>query len=833
MAVKVAGDASLNKAGVRSFGTHWFVLALFLAAGVVFLLAPVWAIRWVARPFPGFVVEQTLVIADSGGENWTGRSFGLGYPLRVISLNQREVDDTREFSQELSSQAVGETIQVVVVNLQGFKLSYSGISLMSFPLPDFLRLFVLPYLVGLAFLLLGAWVYRIRGNMLSSRAFAYFCVCTALACGLLFDLITTHNASMLWSLAISQQGGALISLALLFPTEVGMIRRYPGLRFIPYMVSAGLAIWSLWVLYDVSNPWAYVVAWRFSYFYIALGIVFFLGTMLLRQRWVTSNISRQQIRIILWGGFVAFVPIGIWLAGPLFGFLPPWNPAVFLPALLFFLVSIGVAILRYRLWEIDTLINRTLVFGALTLLLGGAYLITILVLQEAFIRLTGQKSPIAIAASTLVIALLFNPLRARTQLVIDRRFFRRKYDAAKAITAFGASIRQEVDLERLTQKLIAAAQEMLHPSTASLCSCHPGYPGKYFDIDPEDPVRQLFLTAREAIDIKQLALDSPGMRAFQSDNIRLVAPLVSQGELIGLLALGPRRGDEGYNDEDRHTLAMLASQAAPPLRIAQLVRQGQVKMQEKQRMEHELRVARFIQQTLLPKQMPALPGWQISGHYQPAQAVGGDFFDFIHHSDGRLGIVIGDATGKGIPAALMMAAARSTVRSVAPQLDSPGDVLRKANTLLLSAMPNSMFVTCAYAILDPVSGWISFANAGHSLPCLLAKQGVVELWATGMPLGLMPDMEYEELNLKIEPGERLLLFSDGLIEAHNGSSDMFGVRNLRATLEALPHQANLIMQILDAWEAFRGQAGEQEDDLTLVSLEHKVEGELIGGSNPK
>jgi sigma-B regulation protein RsbU (phosphoserine phosphatase) len=176
----------------------------------------------------------------------------------------------------------------------------------------------------------------------------------------------------------------------------------------------------------------------------------------------------------------------------------------------------------------------------------------------------------------------------------------------------------------------------------------------------------------------------------------------------------------------------------------------------------------------------------------------------------------------------MMAAARSTVRSVAPQLASPGEVLRKANSLLLSAMPNSMFVTCAYAILDPSSGWISFANAGHSLPCLLAKQGVVELRATGMPLGLMPDMAYEELNVKIEPGDSLLFFSDGLIEAHNGSSDMLGVRNLTAILEAVPHQANLIMHILDAWDAFRGQAGEQEDDLTLVSLEYKVEGKFLG-----
>src|SRR5205823_9436971 len=143
------------------------------------------------------------------------------------------------------------------------------------------------------------------------------------------------------------------------------------------------------------------------------------------------------------------------------------------------------------------------------------------------------------------------------------------------------------------------------------------------------------------------------------------------------------------------------TQAAPALRVAQLVREQQAQARARERVDQELRVARLIQQTLLPRELPAMPGWQLAAYYQPARAVGGDFYDFLYFDDGRLGIVIGDVTDKGVPAALVMATTRSILRSTAHATISPGKVLEQTNDLLYQDIPPNMFVTCLYAILDP------------------------------------------------------------------------------------------------------------------------------------
>ncbi len=232
-----------------------------------------------------------------------------------------------------------------------------------------------------------------------------------------------------------------------------------------------------------------------------------------------------------------------------------------------------------------------------------------------------------------------------------------------------------------------------------------------------------------------------------------------------------------------------------------------------------MRVARLIQQTLLPKDLPALPGWQLAAYYQPARAVGGDFYDFLSFEDGRLGIVIGDVTDKGVPAALLMATTRSILRSVAQTEASPGKVLEQTNNLLIPDMPAKMFVTCLYAILDTSTGWLRYANAGQDQPYQRHAGGVSELWATGMPLGLMPDMHYEEKETILAQGESVLFYSDGLVEAHNPGHEMFGFPRLQALLGEHPDNVTIIDLLLNELAAFTGPRWEQEDDVTLVTLQ--------------
>jgi predicted ester cyclase len=243
---------------------------------------------------------------------------------------------------------------------------------------------------------------------------------------------------------------------------------------------------------------------------------------------------------------------------------------------------------------------------------------------------------------------------------------------------------------------------------------------------------------------------------------------------------------------------------------------------ERERIEHELQVARQIQQELLPEATPELDGWQIAAYYGPAREVGGDFYDFLEFPDGRLGLVVGDATGHGMPAALVMATTRGMLRAVVQSLESPGEVLARVNEALVADVPPSTFVTCFYGILEPKSGHLVYANAGHDLPYLWHGGAAEELRARGMPLGLMPGMVYEEKEITLKRGEGVLFYSDGLVEAHDPYYEMFGFPRLRALLADHGEERSLVDFLMEELSSFTGQSWEQEDDITLMTLQRSA-----------
>src|SRR5918993_231470 len=241
---------------------------------------------------------------------------------------------------------------------------------------------------------------------------------------------------------------------------------------------------------------------------------------------------------------------------------------------------------------------------------------------------------------------------------------------------------------------------------------------------------------------------------------------------------------------------------------------------ERERVEQELRVARSIQHASLPKEVPILEGWQISPFYKPAREVGGDFYDFHLLSEGRLGVVVGDATGKGVPAAPVMSTTCGMLQAVSRTLDSssPSEVLEQVNETLVARIPANMFVTCFYCILDPKSASLSYANAGHDLPYLYRGGESDELRARGMPLGLMPGMYYEEKEIVLEEGEAALFYSDGLVEAHDPKGEMFGFPRLRALVAEQGEDRSLGEFLMEELYTFVGDGWEQEDDITLLTL---------------
>jgi serine phosphatase RsbU (regulator of sigma subunit) len=338
------------------------------------------------------------------------------------------------------------------------------------------------------------------------------------------------------------------------------------------------------------------------------------------------------------------------------------------------------------------------------------------------------------------------------------------------------------------------------------------------ELPADDPLAGYLMEAAGAVDIRELGFDSPALKALKDAGVVLVVPLISAGVPVGLLSLGQRLSERDYSAGDRHLLNALGGHAAPAIQVGQLIREQEEEARQRERIEQELKVARLVQQRFLPTSLPELPGWHVATCYRPARTVGGDFYDFIPLPGGQIMVVVGDVTGKGVPAALVMASAHALLRAAAPRLISPGAVLGRVNDLLVTDTPANMFVTCLALLLDAGSGQVTFANAGHDVPYVRAAGGVAELRAKGMPLGLMPGMTYEEKTFTFQPGDCALLYSDGLSEAHAPDREMFGFHRVSELVGTGPSGQALIDLCLAELDGFTGPGHEQEDDITLLSL---------------
>lgn len=238
------------------------------------------------------------------------------------------------------------------------------------------------------------------------------------------------------------------------------------------------------------------------------------------------------------------------------------------------------------------------------------------------------------------------------------------------------------------------------------------------------------------------------------------------------------------------------------------------------RLAQELAVARAIQQDLFPQQLPDVPGLAFAAHCTPARETGGDFYDFINLERGRVGVVVGDVAGKSIPAALLMANARSIWRAAAATGASPRNVLEWTNRALCQDISSPVFVTLSYAIIDPTELGICFASAGHPPPILRQGSSLHELNANGLPLGLVPGAEYNEARTPLLPGDNLFLYTDGVVESLNTQRELFGFERLYNTLARLSadQPQAILTEVLRAVQDFRGPV-EQVDDVTLLTIQ--------------
>ena len=700
------------------------------------------------------------------------------------------------------------------------------------------------------------WMTGLSSVLLLSAGMAWFAPLNVLAEGSLLSTVAAFIGDP--NPFSAETGRTVLGMSLVL-----FLFLFPNGRFVPRWtrwpaLAAALHV-PVWIALPgtVVDPTSWPTAAQTSVIFAAVGVG--NGAQIYRYFAVASPTVKQQTKLVVSAlATIVSAVVFLFLLNPGLGagfenltLVTPRVEAIYNLILLVLLaiavlllpISIGVSVLRYRLWDVDVLINRTLVYGALTGILAVAYGIIVVAIGAIVTR-----SYLTVAVATLFVSLAAQPLRRRVQDLIDRQFYRSRYDAAKAVDEFTDRLRQEIDLETLSHELLSMVRQTVAPTGVSVWvprnqegvlsadsetmyriafAVEGGIErvrGEDFDeVQLDDAAMGILRDAPGPLDLEQEDLSSDSLERFRNVHVKLAVPLISQGELVGMLNLGPRLSETDYSTQDHRLLEKLSSHVAASVRVALLVREHDADLRQRERIESEMRVARTIQYQLLPQSLPQVEGWDVDVHYHPAREVGGDFYDFIDMSDGRIVVVAGDVTGKGVPAALVMATTRSLLRGEAARSSSPAAILRRANEQLCNDVPQHMFVTCMCAILDPVTGRMVMANAGHNVPYISNGVKVREFRATGMPLGLMEDITYEECETALRPGDSFLLHSDGLAEARDRSGEMFGFPRMKSVLEIRGDPEGMIERLLDTLRDFTGPAWEQEDDITLVVLRRMPE----------
>ncbi len=305
-----------------------------------------------------------------------------------------------------------------------------------------------------------------------------------------------------------------------------------------------------------------------------------------------------------------------------------------------------------------------------------------------------------------------------------------------------------------------------------------------------------------------------GVRWDDSVRSLLCVPLMVKGEVRGVLTVYNKKTEAGFTEDDQRLLAIIAGQSAQVIENARLYESEQALL----RMKEEIRLAARIQADLLPQVFPDVPGYEIAGRTIPAQDVGGDYFDFIAIEGGRLGICLGDVSGKGLPASLLMANVQATLRSQSLTNSPPQLCIQRANKLLLQSTSPEKFVTLFYAVLDITNHTLTYVNAGHEHPYLFTSAtGPTRLSTGGAPLSIIDNFPFEEETITLQPDDLLVVFSDGVTEAMDVQEQQFGQTQLDALLPDCRHASApaIIERIVAAVKQHTGSAP-QHDDITLV-----------------
>ncbi|MFO7586023.1 MAG: GAF domain-containing protein [Anaerolineales bacterium] len=559
---------------------------VFLYMGIVllaFFAVPFLVYTYSVTPFPGAFFEHTLLANDikpPGGETrWELYRQGLVFGDQLVAINGQPVQSAAEVRRILMGYFPGETHSFTFRNQEG-ELREIAVVLSRFSSDDLLWFFIIPGFVATVFVGIALWIYSLRRNETSGRAFAMLGLSVSVVMGTLFDLYTTHYLSGLWSISVPLVGASMIHLGLVFPQEARLVMRYPILRWAGYIVALALGLYSVITLRNMESPYAYIGVWQYSYLFTGISMLFYLGIMFYRLFPGTPPVARQQARTVLIGSIFAFGPVIVYLLRAAF-VVTEFSMLLFLPIIIFPLTT-GYAILRYRLIRTDYVLGRAFLYASLTVLAILGYLA--LAVGASLVFGSVFNHPIVIALAVFLAALLLNPVRVRLQEVIDSIFFRGERAHQERITVFTRALTAAMDLSQVLSILRDQISVSLLPSQLHIfvyesasdqyvpTADETGSASSDIRFTAQSPLVELLRNEKLPVffepDRSPVKMQAERARLLLI-GAQLLVPMPGRERLIGWIAIGERLSGEPYTSIDLTFLEALASQAAVALERAQ------------------------------------------------------------------------------------------------------------------------------------------------------------------------------------------------------------------------------------------------------------------------
>ncbi len=814
--------------------------------GVVSVICFISALSWLNKPFAGFLMYDPPYVDSLGIRDWPGKMAGLKYLDCILSIDGQDVLQGQDLVRTVREMVPGTPVRYRVESKKEIREVTVPVTI--FGLWDFLLVFLITYSCGVLLYALGVIAYLLKPNIRSSWVFLGLCLSLGTYVVSAYEIESTYYLVRLHYCCLSFFPATFLHLGLIFPDRKRVLGRFPALEYLVYLPAVILSL--LYMIYFSAFKETLrsgALLWLPGYREIgAMGRIFSLFSaivlfiLLVHAVYkAATTAARQRARMILFGVTIAFVPPGLAMAAV--HFLKaniPWNFLVFF--VIFFPASIAYSIVRHNLFDADTIIKRTVGYAVVTAVVVGVYAVVSLSLNVIAGRYALAESRAFPILFTLGVILVFNPLRDRIQALVDRLFFRKEYDYGAVVDKVSRAITSLLDLGQVLHHLTRTFIEDMFINTTSIMLLHSAtaeyrvyladgerkqeVEGKFFKSN--GPLMQIIeeekreLTRYDVLeDPKYEAISQPCAEEFESVCASLMVPLVFQDRLIGVLNLGEKKSGKPYNRQDIDLLHAVANQGAMAIENARLFHENL----EKQRMEEELNIARDLQMSMLPATCPHVPGFGIAATSIPAREVGGDFFDFIDMGEGRLGLVVGDVTGKSVSGALVMAASRSIFRMLSEEQFTVGEIMEKANRRAKKDIKSGMFVALLYAVLESKEKTLNLCSAGQTQPIHFSpKTGEARLMETEgdrFPLGILDGADYRETRVELASGDKIVFYTDGIVEAMNQKEEIFGFERLLEVVQGgrTMNAESLLKEILDKVNGF-SRGATQHDDLTVIVI---------------